>query len=182
MTPSRRPHAGPVLHASAAVVHPDHPRADTRSPLLVRLRAADEAVYTREWPGPVSFLVATESTSHALALLRRTVARHGALYAAVHSTDPLVLAAAEAAALDAGVDLVANLSDLPAGPSSALTELPGAGAHFVTGRFRVLRSRWHASPVASAPAPAPEAFTVALPAPEGEAVPDHGLVVELIDV
>ncbi|MFJ9909268.1 aldehyde dehydrogenase family protein [Streptomyces sp. NPDC101152] len=173
---------GPVLHASAPVVHPDHPSADTRSPLLVRLRASDEAIYTREWPGPVSFLVATESTSHALALLRRTVARHGAIYAAVHSTDPVVLAAAEAAALDAGVDLVANLSDLPAGPSSAFTELPGAGAHFVTGRFRVLRSRWHAPPAASAPAPAPEAFTVALPEAGGVAVHEHGLGATLIDV
>ncbi|QYX75633.1 aldehyde dehydrogenase family protein [Streptomyces akebiae] len=145
---------GPVLHASGPVPHPDHPRADLRSPLLVRLRAADERVYTREWPGPVSFLVGTESTPHSLALLRRTVARHGALYASVHSTDPLVLAAAETAALDAGVHLVENLDDLPADPSSALAELPGCGTHFVTGRFRVVRSRRHAPP-AEAPDPAP---------------------------
>lgn len=140
---------GPVLHASGPVVHPDHPYADLRSPLLVRLRASDERVYTREWPGPVSFLVGTESTSHSLALLRRTVARHGALYTAVHSTDPLVLAAAETAALDAGVHLVENLDDLPADPSSALAELPGTGAHFATGRFRVVRSRRHAPPTAA---------------------------------
>ncbi|WNZ13587.1 hypothetical protein [Streptomyces sp. 11x1] len=60
----------------------------------------------------------------------------------VHSTDPLVLAAAEAAALDVGVHLVENLADdLPADPSSAAPEPPGGGAHFVTGRFRVVRSR-----------------------------------------
>jgi hypothetical protein len=142
---------GPVLHASGPLAHPDHPYADLRSPLLVRLRASDERVYTREWPGLVSFLVGTESTSHSLALLRRTVARHGALYASVHSTDPLVLAAAGTAALDAGVHLVENLDDLPADPSSALAELPGSGVNFVTGRFRVVRSRRHAPP---APVPA----------------------------
>lgn len=144
---------GPVLHASGSVTHPDHPRADLRSPLLVRLRASDERVYTREWPGLVSFLVGTDSTSHSLALLRRTVARHSALCASVHSTDPLVLAAAKTAALDAGVHLVENLDDLPADPSSALAELPGCGVHFVTGRFRVVRSRRHAP--AAAPVPAP---------------------------
>jgi hypothetical protein len=127
--------------------------------MLVRLRASDERVYSREWPGPVSFLVGTDSTSHSLALLRRTVARHGALYASVHSTDPLVLAAAETAALDAGVHLMENLDDLPADPSSALAGLPGGGAHFVTGRFRVVHSRRHAPPPA-APVPAPDRLEV----------------------
>ncbi|MEU1181098.1 aldehyde dehydrogenase family protein [Streptomyces sp. NPDC005820] len=143
---------GPVLRSSGAMAHPDHPGAELRGPLLVRLRASDERVYTREWPGPVTFLVGTESTSHGLDLLRRTVGRHGALYAAVHSTDPLVLAAAETAALDAGVHLVENLDDLPADPSSAFADLPGSGADFITGRFRVVRSRRHAP--SSAPVPA----------------------------
>ncbi|WP_133917529.1 aldehyde dehydrogenase family protein [Streptomyces sp. NBC_00582] len=132
---------GPVLRASAPVAHPDHPGAELRGPLLVRLRAADERVYTREWPGPVTFLVGTGSTSHGLDLLRRTLGRHGALYASVHSSDPLVLAAAETAALDAGVHLVENLDDLPADPSSAFADLPGSGADFITGRFRVVRAR-----------------------------------------
>ncbi|MFI2629553.1 aldehyde dehydrogenase family protein [Streptomyces collinus] len=133
---------GAVVHASGALHHPDHPGADLRSPLVVRLGARDERVYAREWPGPVSFLVGTDSTSHSLEIFRRTAGRHGALFAAVHSTDPLVLAATEAAALDAGVHLVENLADdLPADPSSAAPEPPGGGAHFVTGRFRVVRSR-----------------------------------------
>jgi phenylacetic acid degradation protein paaN len=138
---------GTVVHPSGALRHPDHPYTDVRSPLLVRLRARDEGIYAREWPGPVSFLVATESTAESLALFRRTVGRHGALYAAVHSTDPLVLAVAETAALDAGVHLAQNLvDDLPADPSSAGADLPAADAHFVTGRFRVVRSR-HPVPV-----------------------------------
>ncbi|WP_327317989.1 phenylacetic acid degradation protein PaaN [Streptomyces sp. NBC_01235] len=163
---------GPVVHASAALRHPDHPGADVRSPLLVRLGARDERVYAREWPGPVSFLVSTESTSHSLALLRGTVGRHGALFAAVHSTDPLVLAAAETAALDAGVHLVQNLADdLPADPSSASADLPAAGAHFVTGRFRVVRSRRHV----------PAAGT-AVVEPERSPVPDGGSAASLVDV
>lgn len=139
---------GTVVHASGRLSHPDHPGADVRSPLVVRLSAArDERVYTHEWPGPVTFLVGTDTTSHSLELFRRTVSRHGAQFAAVHSTDPLVLAAAETAALDAGVHLVENLADdLPADPSSPVADLPGTGdAHFITGRFRVLHSRGRAT-------------------------------------
>ncbi|WP_329333750.1 aldehyde dehydrogenase family protein [Streptomyces sp. NBC_00663] len=173
---------GPVLHASAPVPHPDHPHADVRSPLLVRLRASDERVYTREWPGPVSFLVGTESTSHSLALLRRAAARHGALHASVHSTDPLVLAAAETAALGAGAHLTVNLADLPADPSSALADPPGSAAHFVTGRFRVVRSRWPVPQAAARPAQAAEQPAARVPEPASVAVPDSGPAAELIDV
>lgn len=148
---------GAVAHASGALPHPDHPGADLRSPLVVRLEARDEQVYTREWPGPVSFLVGTDSTSHSLEIFRRTVGRHGALFAAVHSTDPLVLAATEAAALDAGVHLVENLADdLPADPSSTAPEPPGGGAHFVTGRFRVVRSRGRLATAVGPPVRDPE--------------------------
>lgn len=160
---ARAARQGPVLHPSAPVLHPDHPHADVRSPLLVRLHASDEHVYAREWPGPVSFLVGTESISHSLALFRRTVARHGALQASVHSTDPLTLAAAETAALEAGAHLTVNLADLPADPSSVLADPPGTAAHFITGRFRVVRSRRQvpragprrAQAGASAPVPEP---------------------------
>ncbi|MGP4051933.1 aldehyde dehydrogenase family protein [Streptomyces sp. 2A115] len=181
---------GAVLHPSRPLPHPDRPGADLRSPLLVRLGARDGRIYAREWPGPVSFLVGTDSTSHSLALFRGTVGRHGALYAAVHSTDPLVLAVAESAALDAGVHLVQNLADdFPADPSSAGADLPASGAHFVTGRFRVVRSRRYAAPApvqgaASAalnPVTAPAALSPAT-APARVPVPEVGSATELVDV
>ncbi|WP_331755841.1 hypothetical protein [Streptomyces sp. NBC_01643] len=145
---------GAVVHASGPLDHPEHPGADLRSPLLVRLGAQDDRVYAREWPGPVAFLVVTDSTSRSLAVFRRTVSRHGALFAAVRSTDPLVLAAVETAALDAGVHLTENLADdVPADPASAVADLPGADARFVTAQFRVVRSRWHAPALNPAGAP-----------------------------
>ncbi|MEU5893245.1 aldehyde dehydrogenase family protein [Streptomyces sp. NPDC047461] len=178
---SRAARYGAVLHESRSLCHPDHPGADLRSPMLVRLGARDERVYAREWPGPVSFLVGTDSTSHSLALFRGTVGRRGALYAAVHSTDPLVLAVAETAALDAGVHLVQNLADdFPADPSSAGADLPAAGAHFVTGRFRVVRSRRHAATAAPAAGPPPVLNPVAEPA--RVPVQDAGSATELVDV
>ena len=53
-----------------------------------------------EWFGPISFVVATESTEDSLELFRRTVGAKGALTASVYSTDEPVLDAARDAALD----------------------------------------------------------------------------------
>lgn len=49
-----------VVRESAVLDDPAHPGADIRTPLVARLDAtADRAVYTREWFGPVSFVIAT---------------------------------------------------------------------------------------------------------------------------
>ncbi len=144
---------GPVLLAAEARKHPDHPDALARTPVLVGLDAADEAVYTTERLGPIAFVITAESTEHAVDLMRRTAAEHGAITAAVYSTKPEVLAAAEQAAWDAGVALSANLT----GPvfvnqSAAFSDFHATGANpaanaslcdgaFVASRFRIVQSR-----------------------------------------
>ncbi|MCA2214049.1 phenylacetic acid degradation protein PaaN [Jidongwangia harbinensis] len=145
-----------VVHPSAAVTDPQWPDATVRTPVVVRLDAADEKFYTREWFGPVSFVIATESTGHSLRLFTETVRHHGALTAAVHSTSPEVLAAAREAALDAGVHLSENLTGgVFVNQTAAFSDLHGTAAnpaatasltddHFVTGRFFLLQSRHHA--------------------------------------
>lgn len=145
---------GVTVHASAPVVHPDHPAAVVRTPLVVRLEAeTDRETYSREWFGPVSFVIGTRSTGHSLQILRETVGEHGALTAAVHSTSDEVLAAAERAALDAGVHLSENLTgQIYVNQSAAFSDFHGSPANpaasatlsdpaFVTGRFTVLQSR-----------------------------------------
>jgi phenylacetic acid degradation protein paaN len=139
-----------VLHPSAPV---DADGATVRTPVVVRVDASDEKVYTREWFGPVSFVITTESTEHSLRLLTETVGAHGALTATVHSTSPAVLEAARTAALDAGVHLAENLTGgVFVNQTAAFSDLHGTGANpaatasyadaaFVTGRFYVLQSR-----------------------------------------
>lgn len=99
----------PVLE-SRTVEHPAFPGAVVRTPAIVKLDAGDTATYSREWFGPISFAIATDSTEHSLRILRETVGEKGALTAAVYSTDEAVLDAAEAAAIDAGVHLSCNLT------------------------------------------------------------------------
>jgi phenylacetic acid degradation protein paaN len=145
-----------VVHPPAAVTDETWPDAVIRTPVIVRLDAADEKVYTREWFGPVSFVIATASTADSLRLFVETVRGHGALTASVYSTDEAVLAAAREAALDAGVHLSENLTGgVFVNQTAAFSDLHGSAANpaatasltddwFIAGRFFTLQSRRHA--------------------------------------
>ena len=144
-----------VIRPAGEVADEQWPDATIRTPVLVRLDAADEKVYTREWFGPVSFVITTASTAASLELFVETVRHHGALTASVYSTSPEVLAAAREAALDAGVHLSENLTGgVFVNQTAAFSDLHGTGANpaataslsddwFVTGRFFSLQSRHH---------------------------------------
>ncbi|MBP2472457.1 phenylacetic acid degradation protein paaN [Crossiella equi] len=131
------------------------PLAHATLPLVVRLDAAAEQVYTREWFGPVSFVVTTDSTAHSLDLLRRTVRAKGALTAAVYSTSDAVVEDTREAALEAGVHLSENLTQgIFVNQAAAFSDFHGTGANpaataaltdpaYVTGRFAVVQSRRH---------------------------------------
>lgn len=144
-----------VVRPAGEVADEQWPDATIRTPVLVRLDAADEKVYTREWFGPVSFVITTASTEASLELFVETVRHHGALTASVYSTSPEVLAAAREAALDAGVHLSENLTGgVFVNQTAAFSDLHGSAANpaatasltddfFVSGRFHFLQSRHH---------------------------------------
>jgi phenylacetic acid degradation protein paaN len=147
--------AASVVHPSAPVPDEQFPQATIRTPVVVRLDAADEKDYTRECFGPVSFLVTTESTAHSLRIFTETVRAHGALTAAVYSTSAEVIDAAREAALDVGVHLAENFTGgVFVNQTAAFSDLHGSGANpaatasltdaaFVTGRFFTIQSRHH---------------------------------------
>ncbi|MGC4748796.1 phenylacetic acid degradation protein PaaN [Micromonospora sp. DT201] len=144
----------PVLE-SRAVVHPAYADAVVRTPTIVKLAAGDAETYGREWFGPISFAIATDSTAHSLELLRRTVGEKGALTAGVYSTDEAVLDATEAVAVEVGVHLSCNLTGgVFVNQSAAFSDFHGSGANaaansaltdgaYVANRFRIVQSRRH---------------------------------------
>lgn len=146
---------GEVVLASRTVEHPTYPGAVVRTPTIVRLGADAASTYGREWFGPISFAIATDSTAHSLEILRETVGERGALTAAVYATDEKVLDAAESAAVDAGVHLSCNLTGgVFVNQSAAFSDFHASGANpaanaaltdgaYVASRFRVVQSRRH---------------------------------------
>ena len=101
-----------------------------RTPTILALDTADADVYTSECFGPVSYLIATDSTDASIDLFRDTVTDHGAMTASVYSTDEKVLDATERAAIDAGVALSMNLTGgVFVNQSAAFSDFHGTGAN-----------------------------------------------------
>ncbi len=143
-----------VVLASHPVDVADFPDAVTRTPLLVQVGPADDE-YARECFGPVSFLVPTSGVEESLDIWSRTMRERGALTASVYSTDPRVLARAEAIAMEGGVSLSENLTGgVYVNQSAAFSDYHATGLNpaatasytddaFVTPRFHVVQWRRH---------------------------------------
>ncbi len=146
---------GAVL-AARTITHPAWPAATVRTPAVVAVDIAADDRYSAECFGPVSFLIAADSTAQALDRFASSVREHGGMTASVYSTDPAVLDAAERAAVEAGVPLSINLTGgVFVNQSAAFSDFHGTGANpaanaaltdaaFVASRFRVVAARRHA--------------------------------------
>ena len=146
---------GPIVLDTRAIAHPAFPEATIRTPLIVKLTAADRDKYLQEWFGPVAFVIATKDTDESLAIARDAVARKGALTLSVYSRRPAVVDAAIDVAETAGVALSINLTGgVFVNQSAAFSDYHGTGANpaanaaltdatFVAGRFRVVQHRRH---------------------------------------
>ncbi|HET6213114.1 MAG TPA: phenylacetic acid degradation protein PaaN [Micromonosporaceae bacterium] len=152
---SRSASVGEVVLPSREVAHPIFEGAVVRTPTVVKLTADAADTYGTEWFGPISFVIATDSTTQSLEVFRKTVGDKGALTAAVYSTDAKVLDATEDAALDAGVHLSCNLTGgVFVNQSAAFSDFHASGANpaanaaltdgaYVASRFRIVQSRRH---------------------------------------
>ena len=126
-----------------------------RSPLLLRVDAADEDIYMQEQFGPIVLLLPTKNTTQSIELARRSAKSHGAITWGIYSTDEAVLEQMEDASLDAGVALSCNLTGgLFVNQAAAGSDFHATGANpaanasltdgnFVAGRFSVVQSRRH---------------------------------------
>ncbi len=144
---------GEVVLESRTVVNPTFPAAVVRTPVVVAVDAADQALYMREMFGPVIYVVATDSTEQSLALARESARSHGALTWLVYTTDADMMEAAIDAAVDAGVSVAFNLTGaLFVNQSAAFSDFHVTGANpsgnasltdpaFIAGRFRVIGVR-----------------------------------------
>ncbi len=146
---------GTVVLDTQTIAHPAFPGATVRTPLVVKLTAADRATYLNEWFGPIAFVIATDSTDESLAIARDAVRGHGALTMSVYSTSEDVIDEAIAVAEDAGVALSINLTGAVfVNQSAAFSDYHGTGANpaanasltdsaYVANRFRVVQHRRH---------------------------------------
>lgn len=148
---------GTIVVDSQIVTHPQFGEARIRTPLLIKLKARDEATFLQEWFGPIAFVIATADTGASLDIARRAVVQHGALTLSLYSTRPSVIEQAIRVAEEAGVALSINLTGAVfVNQSAAFSDYHGSGANpaanaaltdaaFVASRFCVIQHRQHAA-------------------------------------
>ncbi|WP_440995759.1 phenylacetic acid degradation protein PaaN [Arhodomonas sp. SL1] len=148
---------GEVVLASERREHPQFENARIRTPLVLKVDAADEDKYSRELFGPISMVIATDSTADSIERARRLAKAKGAITWGVYSADESVLDQMEEAALDANVALSINLtSGVYVNQTAAFSDYHATGgnpaanaclcdAAFVANRFRVVEMRRHAA-------------------------------------
>lgn len=146
---------GTVVAESRVLEHPAWPDAMVRTPLLMAVDAADASSWDTERFGPIGFLVATDSTEHALDLVRDTVRRNGAITFGVYAGSDEVRDTATEVAMDAGVSVSFDLhGSVFVNQTSAFSDFHATGANpaanaslvddaFVTPRFAIVETRWH---------------------------------------
>ncbi len=145
--------SGDVLLESRQIDHPAFPKATVRTPVVVRVDAADRDAYMREMFGPVIYVVATESTDESLQLAAQSAKEKGAITWLVYTTDDEVTDSAIDAAVEGGVSVAFNLTGgLYVNQSAAFSDFHVTGHNpagsasltdpaFVAGRFKVIGVR-----------------------------------------
>ncbi|MEK0084866.1 phenylacetic acid degradation protein PaaN [Benzoatithermus flavus] len=145
--------AGEVVHPATPVAIPGFPQARAVTPLVRKVAAAAEETYAEEKFGPISFLIATGDTAESIRRAAAGASAKGAITAAIYTTDPDVLVAAEKAFAEAGVALSENLTGgVFVNQSAAFSDYHVSGANpagnacltdaaFVANRFRVAMVR-----------------------------------------
>ena len=146
---------GRIVLASKKIDHPDFPKAEVRTPVLLSCDAVDEKSYMEERFGPIAFVVKVADAAAAVALSERIVREHGALTVGLYSNKQAVIDAMTDATLRAGVALSINLTGgVFVNQSAAFSDYHGVGMNpaanaaysdgaFVANRFRVVQRRYH---------------------------------------
>lgn len=144
---------GGIVRPATPVSVAGYPQARCVTPLVRRVPADDEHAYGEERFGPISFLIETADTAEAIRRAAGGAQSKGAITAAVYSTRPEILQAAEAAFAATGTALSCNLTGgIYVNQSAAFSDYHVSGANpagnacltdsaFVAGRFRVAMVR-----------------------------------------
>ena len=146
---------GEIVLDSESRTHAQFPEARIRTPLILKVDGKDQATYSEERFGPISFLIATEDTADSMRLAKAVLDEQGAITLGVYSTSDAVLDQAEELAMDVKVALSCNLDGgVFVNQSAAFSDFHATGgnpaanaclsdAAFLVNRFVVVQSRRH---------------------------------------
>ncbi|WP_373182298.1 phenylacetic acid degradation protein PaaN [Halomonas campaniensis] len=149
---------GEVLLDSEPREHAQFPRARIHTPLLLKVDASQRDAFGEERFGPISFVIATDSTAHSIQLAREVIGEKGAITLGAYTTDEAVAEQFEELAMAVAAPLSLNLDGgVFVNQSAAFSDFHATGGNpaanaslcdqaFVARRFVVVQSRRHGQP------------------------------------
>jgi phenylacetic acid degradation protein paaN len=142
-----------VVRNSEPVAQPGFDGSRSMSPLVLQTDTTKRDVYTKEWFGPISFIIETDSFEDSLTEVVSSVREHGALSSLVYTTDAEHMQHAEDAIVAAGAPVAFNFNSFVwVNQSAAFSDFHGTGCtpagnatfadwQFVTNRYNVVGVR-----------------------------------------
>lgn len=142
-----------VVRDSASVAQPGFDGSRSMSPLVLHTDTSKRDVYTKEWFGPISFIIETDSFEASLDEVVSSVREHGALSSLVYTTDAGNMQKAEDAIVAAGAPVAFNFNSFVwVNQSAAFSDFHGTGCtpagnatfadwQFVTNRYNMVGVR-----------------------------------------
>ena len=142
-----------IVRPSEPIAQPGFDGSRSLSPLVLLTDASQQDVYTKEWFGPISFIVETESYDASLNEVVNSVRQHGALSSLVYTTSQDRMVKAEDAITGAGAPVSFNFNSFVwVNQSAAFSDFHGTGCNpagnatfadwqFVTNRYNVVGVR-----------------------------------------
>jgi phenylacetic acid degradation protein paaN len=146
---------GEILLDSEPRQHTQFPRARIHTPLLLKVDAGQRDAFSEERFGPISFVIATDSTAHSIQLAREVIGEKGAITLGAYTTDDAVAEQFEQLAMEVAVPLSLNLDGgVFVNQSAAFSDFHATGGNpaanaslcdqaYVARRFVVVQSRRH---------------------------------------
>ncbi|MBU3700256.1 MAG: phenylacetic acid degradation protein PaaN [Candidatus Kapabacteria bacterium] len=142
-----------VIRGSEPVAQPGFDGSRSMSPLVLKTDTSRSDVYTKEWFGPISFLIVTDSFDESLRQVTDSIRQHGALSSLVFTSNPESMQRAEDAIVSAGAPVAFNFNSFVwVNQSAAFSDFHGTGCtpagnatfadwQFVTNRYNVVGVR-----------------------------------------
>ncbi|MBA2777972.1 phenylacetic acid degradation protein PaaN [Billgrantia kenyensis] len=146
---------GEILLDSEPRQHTQFPRARIHTPLLLKVDAGQRDAFSEERFGPISFVIATDSTAHSIQLAREVIGAKGAITLGAYTTDDAVAEQFEQLAMEVAAPLSLNLDGgVFVNQSAAFSDFHATGGNpaanaslcdqaYVARRFVVVQSRRH---------------------------------------
>jgi len=142
-----------ILRESAKMANEAFPDASVHTPLILKTDGARKDLFMREMFGPISYIIATDSTDQSVRLAAEGATQCGAITAGIYSTDEATLTKAVDALTEAGAATSCNLSgQIFVNQAAAFSDFHVSGGNpagnatlcdsaFVSRRFSVVQSR-----------------------------------------